>query len=84
MPDEQVGQAVQDILGVQPTVHDDGQASSGELVDHRQHSEGPAVMSTVHDEVVRPDVVGPAGPETDARSVVQPQTAPLRLLHWHL
>ena len=35
-------------------------------------------------EVVSPDVVWPAWPETDARAVVEPQAAPLGLLDWNL
>ena len=36
-------------------------------------------MRAVLDKVVRPDVVRPLGPQTDARSVVEPEPAPFRL-----
>ena len=36
------------------------------------------------DEVIGPDVIGPARPQTDAGSVVEPQPAPFRLLLWDL
>ena len=35
-------------------------------------------------EVIGPDMVQPAWPETNARAVIQPQPAPLRLLRWNL
>ena len=41
-------------------------------------------MGPILDEVVRPDMIGPARPKTDARSVIQPQTAAFRLFLGHL
>ena len=65
---------------VHPAVYDDRQTSPGELIDHREHADLPSVMGAILDEVVGPDVVGPAGPETDAGSVIEPEPAPLGLL----
>ena len=80
MQGKEVGQAMEHIVRVQSSLHDDGQASPGELIDHGEHTDLPSIMSTAHDEVIGPNMVGPAGPETDARSVVEPQSAPLGLL----
>ena len=50
------------------------------LVDQVEHAELPSVMGPALDEVVRPDVVLPLRPQTDARPVVQPKPSFLRLL----
>ena len=56
----------------------------GELIDHGEHAELPPIVCSIHDEVIGPDVIGPARPQTDAGSVVEPQPAPFRLLLWDL
>ena len=81
--DEQVGQAVQHVVGPEPSSHHDRQAAPRKLVDHAQHAERPAVLRSVLDEVVGPDMVGPLGPQPHTRPVVEPQTAPFRLLLRH-
>ena len=68
---------------LQPPGNDDRQTAARELVEHDQHAEGATVVGAVLDEVVGPDVVRPLRPETHARPVVEPETAPLRLLHWY-
>ena len=78
--DKELRQALQDIVRVQPPGHDDCQVDSGELVDHSEHAEHTAVMGPVLDEVVRPDMVGPARLQPDAGAVSEPETAPLGLL----
>lgn len=50
-----------------------------ELVQDVQHAVLPAVVGSVFDEVVRPNVIGPLGPQTDAGSVAEPQPTALRL-----
>ena len=60
MLDEQVGQAVQHVVGPEPPSHHDRQAAPGKLVDHAQHAERPAILRSVLDEVVGPDMVRPA------------------------
>jgi hypothetical protein len=66
MPDEQIRQTGQHIIMLQGPGNFDRQTFPRELVDHRQHPEGPAIMGPVHDEVVCPDVIFPARPETNA------------------
>ena len=73
MLNEQIGQTVKHIVRVQLAPDDDGQAPSGELVDHRQHTERLSVMRSIHDEVIGPDVVGPSGLETYAGPIIEPQ-----------
>ena len=63
---EQLGQAVENVVRLEPALDDDGQTSPGELVNHRQHAELPAVMRPVLHEVVAPDMIGPTGSEPDA------------------
>src|SRR5258707_2900497 len=58
-------------------------AATRELVDHAQHAERPAILGPILHEVVGPDVVGPLRPQPHARAVVEPQTAPFRLLLRH-
>ncbi len=52
-------------------------------VDHGQHPQRPAIVGSVHDEVIGPDMVRPRRPQTDAGPVVEPQPASLGLLHRH-
>ena len=80
---EEIGQAMQHVVGSQPSGHDDRQAAACELVEHDEHAEGPAVLRALLDEVIRPDVVGSLGPKTDAGPIVQPQTAAFGLFAWH-
>ena len=72
MPDEQIGQAMKHMVRVQLTIDDDGQTLSGKFVDHSEHAERLAIVRAIHDEVIGPDMVGPSGPETDARPVIEP------------
>ena len=51
-----------------------------ELVDHVEHAVLPPVMGSVLDEVVGPDVVTVFRPQSDARPVIEPQTAAFGLL----
>jgi len=74
---EQIGQHMQDVARPDMPIHLDGKAFTCVLVDHGEHPERPA---TPLYEVIGPYMVPPAWPQTNARSVVQPQTAPLRLL----
>ena len=57
----------------------DGQALAGELVDDAQHPERLSIVGAVGDEVIGPDMVGTLRPQTDARSVVEPETSAFRL-----
>jgi len=57
------------------------QTLSGELVDHRQHSNGATIMSAAEHEVAVPYVISILRPKTYARPIVEPQPTTLRLLH---
>ena len=81
--DKEIGQTVKHVIGSQPPCHDDCQTPARELIEHDKHAEGAAVVGAILNEVVRPDVVRPLGPETHARPVVEPETTPLRLFHWY-
>ena len=72
MFDEQISQGVKHPVWVKPAVHDDGQTAPGELVDDGEHPEGLAVMGPVHDEVVRPDIIGPTGVRTNSGPIIEP------------
>ena len=81
--DEEVGEHVDDIDGLQLSLHPDGDTFSRELVDHIEHADFPAVVRAILDEVVGPDMVWIFRPKPDARTVVQPQPPALRLLVRH-
>jgi len=83
MGNEEIGQAVEHVVGSKPSSNDDRQAPPRELVEHDEHADGASVLCAILDEVVGPDVVRTLRSETNARSIVEPQTAPLGLFHWH-
>ena len=58
----------------------DRQAFVGELVEHVEHPELPAVMGAILDKVVGPHVIAMRGAQADARPVRQPQTTAFGLL----
>ena len=80
---EEIGQAVEHVVGSEPSRNDDRQAPARELVEHNEHAEGATILSPILDEVVGPDVVRTLGSEAHARPIVEPKTAPFRLFHWH-
>ena len=82
--DKEMRQQVQDIVRSQSSGEFGGQAYPGELVDHRRHAEGPTVVGPGLDEVVGPDMVLPARPQSDAGSVIEPEPAALGLFGWNL
>ena len=55
--DEEIGQALEHVVGSEPSRHDDRQAAARELVEHDEHAEGATVLCAILDEVVGPDVV---------------------------
>jgi hypothetical protein len=71
--DEQIGEHVDDVDGLELASDADRQALVRELVDDVEHPEPPSVVRPVLDEVVGPDVVAMLGPQPDARSVRQPE-----------
>jgi hypothetical protein len=82
--DEQIGQHVDDVRGLEPAGDPDRQALVGELVEDVEHPVLPPVMGPVLDKVVGPDVVGVLGSQPDAGPVRQPEPATLGLLVWYL
>src|SRR5205814_8991985 len=78
--DEQVGQHVDHVDGLQLARHPDCQALVRELVEDVEHAILPSVVRAILHEVVGPHVIAILGPQADARSVRQPQTAAFRLL----
>ena len=80
MLDEEPGQTMEYIVRVQSSLDDNGHAPPGELIDHSEHAELPPIVCSIHDEVIGPDVIGPARLQTDAGSIVELQPAPFRLL----
>ena len=83
MSGEQAGQHMQHIVVTQAAGNLDGQALAGVLVDHRQHPDRAAIMRAILHEVVGPDMVRPARPDPDTRSVVELQPPAFGLFRWH-
>ena len=52
-------------------------------MDHRQHADCSAVVRTVHDEVVRPDVMPVLQATTHTGTFIQLQATPYQLFLWH-
>ena len=82
--DEEIGQHVDHIDGLELAGNPDRQTFMGELVDHIEHSIFPSIVGAVLDEVIGPDVIAVLGTQPDARSVIEPQPAALGLLPWNL
>src|SRR5690606_11060817 len=57
--DEEIGQDVDDVGGIELAIDADRKRLMRELVDHVEHAVLPSVMGSVFDEVVGPDMVGP-------------------------
>ena len=81
---EQLRQQMENVVGPDPTGDQDGEALPGIFVDEGKHPEGPAIVCPGQDEVLGPDVVRPARPQTDAGPVVEPKPASLGLLYRNL
>ncbi len=56
----------------------------GELIDDIEHTVLAAVIGAVLYEVVRPDVIGPFRPKSDAEAVSEPKATPFGLFLWDL
>ena len=83
MDGEQIGQAVQHVVGIQLASNDDGQTAARELVDDRQHTEGTSILRPILDKIIGPDMPGALRPKPDTRPVIQPETAALWVFLWH-
>ena len=64
--DEQIGQHVDHVDGLELAAHPDRQAFMGELINHIEHAISPSVMSPVLDKVVGPHVIAVLRPQPDA------------------
>ena len=80
MPLEQLGEHSQDVIASKLALDVDRQALAAMLIDDGQHAERLAIVSTVHHEVVAPDMAGILRPQPDAGSIVKPQPPALGLL----
>jgi hypothetical protein len=76
---EEIREAMEHIIGVEPSLYEDGEALSTEFVDDRQHLDGTTIVGAVLYEVKGPDVVAMGGPEPDTRSIVEPEPPTLGL-----
>lgn len=68
--DEQVGEYVDDVVGIQPPRHADGQHLAGEFIDDVQHPDLSLIMHTILDKVVGPDMVGTLRLQPDTGAVI--------------
>jgi len=77
---EEIREAIQYVIRIEPSFHYDVQALSAEFVDDRQHLDAAAIMRAVFDKIIGPDMVTMGRPEPDTRSIVEPQTSSFGLL----
>ena len=80
MGHEEIGQAVEHVIGVELSVNHDVEALPTEFVYDCQDLDGTAVVSAVLHKVIGPDMVTMGGPEPDTRPIIEPQTSAFRLL----
>jgi hypothetical protein len=78
--DEQIGEQVDHVRGLELASDPDRQALVRELVDKVEHAVLASVVSAVQGEVVGPDVIGMLGPQPEAGAIRQPEPATLGLL----
>jgi hypothetical protein len=77
---KEIRKALENVIGIEPSVHDDVEALSAKFVYDRQDLEGTAIVSTVLHKIIRPDMVAMSRSEPDTRPIIEPQTSPLGLL----
>ncbi len=80
MGHEEIREAIQYVIGAQPSLHHDSQALPTEFVDDRQNFDGTAIVRAVCHEIIGPDMVAGGGPESDTRPIVEPKTSWFGLL----
>jgi hypothetical protein len=76
---EEIREAMEHIIGVEPSLYEDGEALSTEFVDDRQHLDGTTIVGAVLYEVIGPDMVAMRWPEPDTRPIVEPEPPTLGL-----
>ena len=79
MGHEEIREAMEHVIGVEPSLHEDGEALPTEFIDDRQHLDGTTIVGAVCHKVIGPDVVAMGGPEPDTRPVVEPEPSTLGL-----
>ena len=62
----------------------DRQAFVGKLVNDIEHPISSPIVGAILDKVIRPDMIALLWPQSDARSIGQPEPAALGLLAWNL
>jgi hypothetical protein len=72
VPAHKVCQTVEDVVRPETPRNHDRQAAPRELINDGQHPKGSPILGAILDEVIGPDMIGPLGSETDARSVIEP------------
>jgi hypothetical protein len=82
--DEEIGQHIDHIDGLELASDPDRQAFVGELVDHIEHAIFPSIVGAVIDEVVGPDVIAVLGTQPHAGSVRKPKPAAFGLFMGYL
>lgn len=75
----EIGEHIDRVLAADASGYVNGQALSRRLVDNNHELDGPAVMGSVKDKVPGPDVILVLWPQSDTRSIIQPQPSALRL-----
>ena len=83
MTKEQPGENVKNLLTVELAPNMNGEALPAVLINDGEHAESFAVMGSVLNEVIRPDMILMNGTQPQAGPVIEPETAPLRLLAWY-
>jgi hypothetical protein len=76
---KQVGQDFHHFPVGQPSLHPNSQAFLGELIDHIQDPEGHAVVRPGMHEIITPDMLGKQRPQSDHRTILEPQSSSLGL-----
>ena len=80
---KEIGENLDNIMGAHPSSDLDRQALPRVLVEHGQQLQRSTVVGARAHEVVGPDMVLVSWPESDARTIIEPQSAPFRLPPGH-
>ena len=82
--EKEPAQRLEHILVVEATSDTDEQCFPAIFVQNRQNPERGAVVGSVMDKVVAPDMVAKAGAQPDGRAIVEPETSSFGLFGRHL
>ena len=63
MGHEEIREAMEHVIGVEPSFHQDGKALPTEIIDDHQDLDGTTVVRAVSHEIIGTDVVAMGGPE---------------------